>query len=495
MTEKNNAEAKSRRQWGWSAVSVVALLAFVLIDAGCGGGGGTTPVGGISVISDFDAATRSVPGWADTLEVTVVPPAGVTLPEGLVTPFVLDRSSTALLIDGLIAVPDPYVLLMKAKTDGVIVGSAVRNVVVTKNVIREIDVSANLESAVASVHVEGVSSVRFGDSSQFTAFARNDQGATLFSGAGFTWTSSSPEVLSVDQQTGLVTGLTLGETIVSATLTGSAVTGELDVLVYVELAFHSNRDGDQDIYVMRSDGSGIVNITNNSLDDRQPAYSGDGSRIAFASGRENNWDVYVMNSDGSGQSRLTTHAAIDQRPAVSPDGTKIAFASFRDGDAEIYIMNSDGTGLTRLTNEPLDDYAPSFSPDGTRIVFHSARGTGQNVYTMNLDGSGLVNLTNSSAINWFANFSPDGSKIVFESNRNGHLDIYTMNSDGSGLTRLTSLDSTDELPAYSPDGTKIVFNTNRAGDNEIYIMNVDGSNQIRLTTNGAIDESPTMPSR
>ncbi len=51
-----------------------------------------------------------------------------------------------------------------------------------------------------------------------------------------------------------------------------------------------------------------------------------------------------MNVDGSGQVNLTNNSADDLAPSFSPDGSKIAFTSYRDGDNEIYIMNADGQG-------------------------------------------------------------------------------------------------------------------------------------------------------
>lgn len=72
-------------------------------------------------------------------------------------------------------------------------------------------------------------------------------------------------------------------------------------------------------------------------------------RIAFVSNRDGNNEIYVMNVDGKSQTRLTTNAADDGEPAWSPDGTRIAFVSDRDGNREIYVMNVDGKNQTRLT--------------------------------------------------------------------------------------------------------------------------------------------------
>ena len=76
--------------------------------------------------------------------------------------------------------------------------------------------------------------------------------------------------------------------------------------------------------------------------------SGPGT-IAFTSTRDGNAEVYTIRSDGSELENLTSDVANDGQPAWSPDGTKLAFVSTRDGNGELYVMNADGTGLKRLT--------------------------------------------------------------------------------------------------------------------------------------------------
>ena len=131
-------------------------------------------------------------------------------------------------------------------------------------------------------------------------------------------------------------------------------------------------------------------------------------KIVFTSDRDGNHEIYVMSSDGSGTpANLTNHTATDINPVVSPDGTKIAFASSRDGNFEVYTMNSDGTGTpTRLTASPGFDISPAFSPDGSQIAFASERDGNREIYVMDAvdsdgDGNGdnPTNLTNNSAAN------------------------------------------------------------------------------------------------
>jgi len=90
----------------------------------------------------------------------------------------------------------------------------------------------------------------------------------------------------------------------------------------------------------------------NTTGDSRPRYSPDGSKIVFQSNRDGQREIYVMNSDGTGQTRLTNNPAWDTAPAWSPDGTKILFTSLRDGPMSpaLYLMNADGSSQTRLTS-------------------------------------------------------------------------------------------------------------------------------------------------
>lgn len=93
-----------------------------------------------------------------------------------------------------------------------------------------------------------------------------------------------------------------------------------------------------------------------------PTWSPDGTQIAFHSSRDGNKEIYVMNADGSGLTRLTDNAASDLRPAWSPDGTRIAFSSNRDGNMEIYVMGSSGSNPTNLTNNLAEDTNAAWHP-------------------------------------------------------------------------------------------------------------------------------------
>src|SRR6266545_4563150 len=71
-----------------------------------------------------------------------------------------------------------------------------------------------------------------------------------------------------------------------------------------------------------------LNLTNTpGASDFQPAWSPDGATIAFTSDRDGDQEIYLMSADGSGQLDLTnTPDASDFDPVFSPDGgTRIVF--------------------------------------------------------------------------------------------------------------------------------------------------------------------------
>jgi len=225
-----------------------------------------------------------------------------------------------------------------------------------------------------------------------------------------------------------------------------------------EFAFASARDDVTtfvlDIFVSNAAGSQITNITNTLAgDDRRPNWSPDGTRILFRSDRDGNDEVYVMQSDGSQITNLSMNAAFETTPSWSIDGSQVLFTSGRDGDNELFIMNADGTQITQITLNLVFDSWAEFSPDGSRILFASDRDQlTREIYTMNPDGTALTRLTNNMAFDSQPSWSPDGSKIAFISDRDGNNEVYIMDADGLNVTRITNTAEAEFRPKWRPGG-------------------------------------------
>ena len=46
-----------------------------------------------------------------------------------------------------------------------------------------------------------------------------------------------------------------------------------------------------------------------------------------------------MNADGTNQTNISNNNLNDGNPSWAPDGTKIAFSSYIDGNFEIYVLD------------------------------------------------------------------------------------------------------------------------------------------------------------
>ncbi len=236
---------------------------------------------------------------------------------------------------------------------------------------------------------------------------------------------------------------------------------------------------------------------------------GRNGKIAFETNRDGNNEIYVMSPDGSLQTNLTNlRKSSDVDPSWAPNGRKLAFSSDRieRGNAEVYVMNADGTGVTQLTNAPGEDRGTSFTSDGS-IVFHSTRNAPPDlshsfdVFIMDDDGDNQTQLTTEGGSAAYACGDSTNGLIVFNSNRpqpddvdadgDGDLDtdfdIYTMNMDGTDQTNITNTPGFESGPVFSPDCQSISFNsTDTGGSLDIFTMDVDGNNRVNLTNAPAL---------
>src|SRR5688572_2305545 len=96
-----------------------------------------------------------------------------------------------------------------------------------------------------------------------------------------------------------------------------------------------------------------------------PSVSPDGQWLAFDSDRNGNSDIYKVRTDGTGLEQLTHDAADDFRPMWSPDGRRIAFHSWRGGTRDVFVMESDGSGEKVIVGGPSHEFTDGWSPDGT----------------------------------------------------------------------------------------------------------------------------------
>ena len=149
---------------------------------------------------------------------------------------------------------------------------------------------------------------------------------------------------------------------------------------------------------MRPNGSGVRRLTTGGTDS-DAAWSPDGSTIAFTSNRDGNNEIYVMKPDASEQTNISNSPGSDGGAAWSPNGQSIAFTSTRRGGAEaVYVMDADGSHVRRIAK----GMEPTWSSDGKRIAFTSDLTSHSDIDVVSAAGGGVKKLTKTR----FAEFSP-----------------------------------------------------------------------------------------
>lgn len=135
-----------------------------------------------------------------------------------------------------------------------------------------------------------------------------------------------------------------------------------------------------DIYTLPIAGGAATRILSGPAFDMQPRWSPDGALIVFISDRDGNNNIWVMRPDGTGLRQVSKEASRDvNSPTWSPDGQYLYvrkhFVEQRSlGAGEVWMYHvSGGTGLQvtdRGNTWQKDAGEPAISPDG-RYLYYS----------------------------------------------------------------------------------------------------------------------------
>ncbi|MCO6451653.1 MAG: PD40 domain-containing protein [Caldilineales bacterium] len=91
-----------------------------------------------------------------------------------------------------------------------------------------------------------------------------------------------------------------------------------------------------------------------------PVWSPDNKWIAFVSNISGNDEIWIMTSEGMDHKQLTHNTwEWDKHPSFSPDSTKIVFWTNREGgNNQIWVMDVDGNNQFNLSNNEFEDQEP-----------------------------------------------------------------------------------------------------------------------------------------
>ncbi len=196
-------------------------------------------------------------------------------------------------------------------------------------------------------------------------------------------------------------------------------------------------------------GRNAINLTEDSdANDDSPALSPDGEWIAFHSDRDGTEGIFLMGATGESVRRLTDDEGYN--PAWSPDGSRIVYGTGQEitfnpagrsaFPEALLIVDVDGQRETQSLETGRDAVQPSWSPHGHRIAFWGldrAAGSGQrDIWTISAEGGAAVAVTEDVYLDWNPVWSADGRHLYFSSDRAGGLNIWRIPIDEESGTVL-----------------------------------------------------------
>ena len=247
-----------------------------------------------------------------------------------------------------------------------------------------------------------------------------------------------------------------------------------------------------------------VRLTQQPSADVFPRLSPGRQWIAYVSDGEGKQQIYVMKNDGSEKRRVTElpvagYHNYGEGFCWSPDGGQLLYSHYD----KLYRINRDGTFLTLIATAPDGRHfkACDWSGETHKIAVQT---TGTNItdseiYLMKENGSNMeLIVDNLPGRIENPSFSIDGKKLLFTQDVSGFVSatgrqldtrIIMMDIDTGQMTDLSTKKpggSNDTAPRFSPNGAYIIFEN---GSNEIgapksiWKMNLSGEDRQLLIEN------------
>jgi len=277
----------------------------------------------------------------------------------------------------------------------------------------------------------------------------------------------------------------------------------------VFMAEDATGQGNRNIWIVREDGTGLLELTNepagSGIIDEDPSFSPDGHEVAYAHNDNSQPDIFVVDTHGLNRRNLTNGQAnwrYLERPRFTPDGNWIVF------DAYLYqpqqkLQYTDlmavgatpanaGTLVNLTTDWGTNESFPAISSDGSQLLcsFHEQGQLGATVgYAGLQDSSNTITLSGVTSTGTSAGdisaVSFDPAPQSWQLTYNASDEVWTATWTGSAMVGQTQL--THGMPdvgssgaAFGHDGTWIAFGvrdmTNELAPGQLYVMNADGTN-------------------
>lgn len=234
-----------------------------------------------------------------------------------------------------------------------------------------------------------------------------------------------------------------------------------------------------------------------------PRWSPDGKSLAFLSDRDGRNAIYVMPAGGGEPEKISGETSAVRELQWSPDGKSIAYTALEPAPAEredvhvagenerqvrLSVVDVDSKKTRALTHGRFSVTGIDWSPDGTQLVVDASLGVGlddwyhADLYLVSATGDAAPRpLVVREGADRAPRFSPDGKSIAFFTSGGvfswlieAHVAIVPATG---GEPRIVSRDygRTADALDWSGDGKSIYFEGPWNTTNQLFRVNVDGT--------------------
>jgi serine/threonine-protein kinase len=209
--------------------------------------------------------------------------------------------------------------------------------------------------------------------------------------------------------------------------------------------------------------------------------SPDGRRAAVPmSSGPGSIDIWMADLSRGALSRVTSEGVNELQPVWTPDGTRVAFASLGKRERGIYWVPADGSGKAELLVAGENIFPDAWTPDGKTLLYETRIPSRIWVFTLPASGSESKPrmLFEGAAYNESqAQLSPDGRWVAYVSDESGRAQVYARPFPGLGSKAPISIEG-GENPRWSADGREIFYLD--PARNQVMAVSVEAGNPLRL---------------
>jgi len=231
------------------------------------------------------------------------------------------------------------------------------------------------------------------------------------------------------------------------------------------IAFTLRENGQTDLWAVPVTTRQPIRITNDPADERDPAWSPDGTKLAYASDRDGNWELYIYDLLTGQTRRMTFNLTYEAAPSWSPDSNWLVYETYQNRTLDVYVLpvTDVNASLQPIASTSSAEMRPAWSPEGRQIAFIGVNESGADLYVVQLeDISNPINVTQSAGRHEDSpSWSPDGAYLAYSAVDAGLAKIFVQNM--RDLAQSPQVLGRGRAPSWSPDGGAVIAAVDTAG--------------------------------